>query len=136
MPTEIRPELSKKNKYWIPKHRYYELKHFVMQYPDWDLYIATTRSYAKACKHEGRVTEISDPVYRTVEKRLIYTQNKDLCKKVANNTDPLLGREILAAIILEESYEKVKARHDIPCCKDVWYDLYHKFFWLLDAARK
>ena len=35
MPTEIRPELSKKNKYWIPKHRYYELKHFVMQYPQW-----------------------------------------------------------------------------------------------------
>lgn len=28
MATEIRPELSEKNPYWIGKHRYYELKHF------------------------------------------------------------------------------------------------------------
>ena len=35
MSTQIRPETSQKNPYWIPKHRYYELKHFVMQYPAW-----------------------------------------------------------------------------------------------------
>ena len=35
MGTKIRPELSKKNKYWIPRHRYYELKHFCLQYPEW-----------------------------------------------------------------------------------------------------
>lgn len=29
MGTTIRPELSEKNPYWIEKHRYYELKHFV-----------------------------------------------------------------------------------------------------------
>lgn len=26
MSTQIRPEISPKNPYWIPKHRYYELK--------------------------------------------------------------------------------------------------------------
>ena len=35
MSTVIRPEISKKNLYWIPKHRYYELKHFCLQYPEW-----------------------------------------------------------------------------------------------------
>ena len=35
MATEIRPELSEKNPYWIGKHRYYELKHFCLQYPIW-----------------------------------------------------------------------------------------------------
>ena len=30
-----RSEISKKNPYWIPKHRYFELKHFCLQYPDW-----------------------------------------------------------------------------------------------------
>ena len=35
MGTVIRAELSKKNKYWIERHRYYELKHFCMQYPIW-----------------------------------------------------------------------------------------------------
>ena len=35
MSTTIRPELSEKNPYWIEKHRYYELKHFCLQYPIW-----------------------------------------------------------------------------------------------------
>lgn len=33
MSTLIRPEVSEKNKYWIDKHRHYELKHFCLQYP-------------------------------------------------------------------------------------------------------
>ncbi len=35
MATTIRPEISQNNEYWISKHRYYELKHFCMQYPLW-----------------------------------------------------------------------------------------------------
>ena len=35
MGTTVRPELSKKNRYWISKARYYELKHFCLQYPGW-----------------------------------------------------------------------------------------------------
>ena len=30
-----KPELSKKSPYYIPKRRYYELKNFCLQYPDW-----------------------------------------------------------------------------------------------------
>ena len=33
----VRSEISKKNPYWIPKHRYFELKHFCLQYPDWKI---------------------------------------------------------------------------------------------------
>lgn len=32
-----RSELSQKNKYYIPKFRYLELKNFCMQYKDWKL---------------------------------------------------------------------------------------------------
>ena len=35
MGTNIRPEISKKNQYWISKPRYYELRHFCLQYPNW-----------------------------------------------------------------------------------------------------
>ena len=35
MATLIRPEISRKNKYYIDKHRHYELKHFCLQYPSW-----------------------------------------------------------------------------------------------------
>lgn len=35
MATTIRPELSLNNKYWIDRHRFYELKHFCLQYKTW-----------------------------------------------------------------------------------------------------
>ena len=43
MATVIRAELSKNNKYWISKHRYYELKHFCLQYPEWQ------KEYSNIC---------------------------------------------------------------------------------------
>ena len=36
MATVLRSELSSKNKYYIDKHRCYELKHFCLQYPEWE----------------------------------------------------------------------------------------------------
>ena len=36
MSTVIRPEISEKNKYWISKHRFYELRHFCLQYREWE----------------------------------------------------------------------------------------------------
>ena len=35
MATVIRAIISENNKYWIDKHRHYELKHFCLQYPMW-----------------------------------------------------------------------------------------------------
>lgn len=35
MCTNVRPNVSKKNDYYISKERYYELKHFCLQYNDW-----------------------------------------------------------------------------------------------------
>ena len=41
MATVIRAQISEKNKYYLDKHRHYELKHFCLQYPEWK------RSYAE-----------------------------------------------------------------------------------------
>ena len=71
MATVLRSELSPKNKYYIDKHRYYELKHFCLQYPEW----------------------------------------KQTC-----------------------TYLKTKL--SIPCGKDIYYDRYRNFFWLLDQSRE
>ena len=46
MATTIRPELSEKNPYWIEKHRYYELKHFCLQYPIWRKAYASLNSFS------------------------------------------------------------------------------------------
>lgn len=112
MSTVTRPELSKKNTYWIEKHRYYELKHFCLQYSIW-----------KDKLKEGR--ENAD----YYEKRLA------MVDEAALKTDDYLGEYILKAVTEEISYDCLSAKYRIPCCKDVYYDLYRKFFWLLDGIR-
>ena len=136
MSTDIRPEITKKSKYYIPKHRYYELKHFVQQYPDWVRQIREIDGYTRRPVDHITSNDISDPTYKAAERRLELQSKIDLITKVANDTDRTLGIYILQAVIQGESYDRMNAVSTIPCCRDVYYDLYRKFFFLLDQARK
>lgn len=40
---KVRTELSKKSKWYISKHRYYELYHWCLQYPEWKTILRTKR---------------------------------------------------------------------------------------------
>ena len=51
-------------------------------------------------------------------------------------TDSDLADYIIIGVTEGCSYDILKARLDIPCCKDVYYELYRKFFWLLDKERQ
>ena len=135
--ADTRPELSKRSKYYIPKHRYYELKHFVMQMPEWIKERDAIDSMVSASKDPtGKINNIPDPVGRAVEKRQEYNHNIELCKAMAIKTHPVIGEWILLAVTDGLSYEILNARNYIPCSKYTWYELYHKFFFLLDKARK
>ena len=139
MGTVIRAEVSNKNKYWIEKHRYYELKHFCLQYPIWK------KSYAVLDGFNQRPLDlystfskgsVSDPVARCVEAKLFYSERMDMLKQAAIDTAPDLSDYILKGVTEGISYDYLKSRLDIPCCKDVYYDLYRRFFWLLSRARE
>lgn len=136
MSTQTRPELSKKSKYWIPRHRYFELKHFVMQFPYWETQILSIDSMVKSnLDKDGKLNDIPDPVGKAVEKRTQYANNMAICLHVAKGIDKVLGIYILRAIVSCESYDKIKARLDIPCSRDTYYELYRKFFYVLDQVR-
>lgn len=67
MGTTLRAELSEKNPYWIEKHRYYELKHFCLQYPIWKkAYTALDGTNTKTMNLAMRVitNNIDDPTSR------------------------------------------------------------------------
>ena len=68
--TDIRPEISKKNKYWISRHRYYELKHFCMQYREWLAEVNNYSGYASAdiSRIGGSGKEWSKPTEFAAEK--------------------------------------------------------------------
>lgn len=139
MSTDIRPELSPKNCYWIEKHRYYELKHFCLQYPTWRRKYNSLISYPSSWPQLVTPTKtnvINDPVTKHIDERLFYANRMEMLERVAKETDEELARYILKAITEGISYDHMRARSDIPCCKDTYYELYRRFFWLLSIERQ
>ena len=139
MGTTIRPEISERNKYYIDRHRYYELKHFCLQYPGWqraynsiDGYLSKPMDGVMA----SRTNTISDPVLRMAEVRLYYSARIGMVEEAARETDVCLGTYILRAVTEGRSYVNLKSRFNIPCSKDVYYELYRRFFRLISKSRE
>lgn len=135
MGTVIRPEVSTKNRYWLSRHRYYELKHFCLQYPEWkqaylDLDGRPSRSASVSEHVDGGMTP--DPTAVYAEARLYFRERMDMVEQAAREAADDLAGLMVRAVTEGMSYEHVSP----PCCKEVWYTAYRRFFWLLDKARK
>lgn len=137
MATVIRAEISEKNKYWISKHRHYELKHFCLQYPTWKKSYTELDSLGKRGDDSVyfRVNTPSDPTSKCVEMRSVYLERMDLVRRIAFEADPDLASYIFRAVTEGLSYTYLKTKLAIPCGKDMYYDRYRRFFWLLSEAR-
>lgn len=134
----LKPELSKKNKYWIDKNRYYELKYFCLQYPLWkrayeELDPIKVSSFDLVRTSEG---ELRDPVALCAAEREIYLNRICQVEKAARDADPYLSSYILKAVTEGHAYSYLYSRLEIPCSRDTYYDRYRKFFWLLDQMRE
>lgn len=138
MATVIRPELSIKNKYHIDKHRHYELKHFCLQYPNWKrAYLALDEPYIQLSTFDkmpsGNLP--GDPTgKRAVAKTQLY-ERIEMVERIAKEADDFLWQYILKAVTENLSFTYLKNVLEIPCGKDMYYDRYRKFFWLLNKAR-
>ncbi len=139
MATKIRPELSIKNKYHIDKHRHYELKHFCLQYPSWK------RAYddfedasvpLSMIEHTSTSNLPGDPTAKRATMKAYYSEKMDLIERTAMETDRCLHEYILKAVTENLSYTHLKSRLGIPCGRDMYYDRYRRFFWLLNQARR
>jgi len=138
MSTEIRPELSEKNKYWIPKHRYYELKHFCLQYPDWKKVYAALDAWPGETGHigtGGKAGTLPNPTENLALRRASLFNKMHIVELAAQETDESLALYILLGVTQGCSYTSLRTRLNIPCCRDVYYDLYRKFFWILNRSR-
>lgn len=138
MGTVIRPKISEKNKYYIDKHRYYELKHFCLQYNEWKkAYINCSESIIFAANIEkGPASNTpSDLTAKYAMKRAYYGERIALIEKAALEADDFLYPYILKAVTEGLSYTYLKAKLDIPCGRDMYYDRYRRFFWLLSELR-
>lgn len=138
MATTIRPEVSIKNRYYIDKHRHYELKHFCLQYPKWKkAYIESLDSDTPLSMIDGSRTNegVYDPTSSRAITRAYYSKRMALLEQVAKDADKYLWFYILKAVTEGLSYTYLRTKLDIPCGKDMYYDRYRRFFWLLSEIR-
>lgn len=139
MKSTVRPELSKSNRYWIEKNRYYELKYFCLQYQSWKRRYQELDGFSGRSIDEivySRLNNIANPTHRTVEERSLYLERMEMIEQSAIEADPYLASYILKAVTEGLSYTYLKSRLEIPCSRDTYYDRYRRFFWLLDRTRR
>lgn len=135
----MKTTVSKKNKYWISRHRYLELVHFCAQYNEWikirddleGLQKAVVATYSVPNK-----SDVSDPTAVTAEKIMFYNDRIEMIHKAAYETDPIMAKYIIESVVNGYSYDKMRACSNLPCCRSVFYELYRQFFWRLSNARK
>lgn len=134
MSTVIRTELSKKHPYWISKHRMLELKHFCLQYRDWET------EYREICVLRGHQNEFAGGGQETDRTGELATEAVELDKKMRLVEDCCreagddIWEWLLKGVTEGLSFTWMEA-NGIPCGRDYYYIRYRRFFWLLDKRR-
>lgn len=134
MSTVIRNEVSKKNPYYLSKHRMLELKHFCLQYEEWRkerAKITVLQSYGYGKIPGG---EISDKTAKLAMRAAELDGYMTMVVRCCKEADSYIWTWLLEGVTEGVGYEVLRAR-GIPCGKDYYYDRYRKFFWLLDKER-
>lgn len=101
-------------KYSISKHRFYELKHWCLQYHEWE------ELYSQL---DGYETEQGDTTSKEGMLRAELRSRMDLIRKICIDTDDDIWESLLRTVIGDANL--------IPTSSYI----YKKFFWLLDKAR-
>ena len=77
----------------------------------------------------------SDITAKCAIEKAYYSKKIKLIEKIAKETDPDLWQYILLAVTEGYSYTYSQTKLNMPCSRDMYYDRYRKFFWLLSKAR-
>ena len=141
MSTNITPDISKRNAYWLPRERYYELKWFCLQYNSWKSMLPYISGLSRiehgtfiSAYSGGR--DFSDPVSSAAFVRSYFTARIEMVEKAAKESAPSFWEDLLFAVTTTCSYETLILKRDIPCGKELYYKCYRKFFWILSSYRQ
>lgn len=129
--------LSKKNQYWLQPYREKELLYFVRQYTYWkdELKLINLTGTTRYDRDRVQGGEIPDPTFAMMCIREDLKDKIRMVDDTANDVDPVIGPMIVLGIANKYNYDNLKLMHDIPCCREVYYKMYHEFLWRLDKLR-
>lgn len=134
----MRPELSDRNPLKLSKHRYYELQHWCLQYPEWKYRLQVLEPYAqiKLQKSSQKFKmAASNPTETLALERAQLQTNMDLLKRTAHNASEELYAWLFRVVTGGYSFTQLKMQYDIPCERDMFYEKRRLFFWLLDKEK-
>jgi hypothetical protein len=129
--------LSKKNPYYIPKYRYYELKYRCLQYNDWavqyyDLGLCLNAMNISNDKVDD--PNVYDPVSDAVLKRSLLGVKMKAIDNALKAIELNLREPIKNAVTTGAGWQVIQARYSLICTREEYYNAYHKFFWVLDKS--
>lgn len=131
-------ELSQKNPYYIPKERYYELKHFCFQYNDWLKALAVLNGWSTSNDiWLAGIVKNNCPASQTERiaiARSYYAKRIELISKCLEEIQPAIAPFIIKGVTDGLSYD-ILAAQGCPCCREYYYGEYRKFFWQLSIER-
>lgn len=139
MGTTIRANISKKNPYYITPHRYYELKYFCLQYPEWlksisDIETSLLMS-TSVYKISSDSNEWVDPTGNAATSLAYLKRNIKMVKDAVEKTDSGISWFLLKAVTEGVSYTYLRTVLEMPCGKGYFYKAYRKFWWVLSTER-
>lgn len=128
----MRPSKATDNPYYISPNRYYELRHFCLQYPEWKTMRAHLRNDISSLSFEYRRSAgHNDP---TVQRLILcekYTKKIDLVEESAIEADSDIWKYLVTAVTKGHTYDTMRSLYDIPCGREMFYDRCRKFYWIL-----
>lgn len=133
MGTVIRAKISKSNEYYISKHRYYELKHFCLQYGEWKRELGKLNWFGE--KGDGRSSDPAKPVEWMVERRNEYLKKMEMIEQAALEADCDIYKYLLKGVTEGLSYGCLRA-DGLVCSRDYYYHQYRHFFYCLSRLRR
>ena len=121
----------------LSKHRYYELLHWCLQYPEWEARIRHLKFFPEVLKREPKTSKwIANRSTEDLGSNLAdLTSNRELVERICNEASSELYPWLLRAVTHGTSFTELKSVYGIPCERDMFYDRRRKFFLLLDKEK-
>lgn len=127
----LKNELSERNKYHLSKHRYLELKHFCLQYPEWKRRLQELTDISAVDPGTLGSGRIANETERIALEKTILKNKIELVEKTAMETDKSLWFYLLQGVTEERTYTYLNGVMGMPCGRNMYYDRYRRFYWLL-----
>ena len=129
---DARPISEKK--YGISKHRFLEVKHHCLQYPEWKSELKYLTDTVKSIEYgkEGKSSPQGSATEKLAIRRAELEEKCRVIEQTAIEADAELYPYILEGVTTNyATFRYLKMSKGMPCGQTMYYDRRRKFYWLL-----